>query len=131
VVHRVNSMPEKAKNEKLQLPGENRNPSGAPKNLPLSGLYAEFAGKVLPEERRIELGLAEGATFGDAVAAVLFAAAMKGSVAAARELREAVEGKANQRSSPVAAKGFEVLVTYEQPPLSKMMSADGPDEPHE
>jgi hypothetical protein len=127
-------MSEKSKPENSQLPwkpGENRNASDNSIKLPVSGLYAGFAGRVLPEERRIELGLAEGATWGDAVVAGLFAAAAKGSVQAAREIREAVEGKANRRSNPVAAKGFEVFVTYEQPPLSKMMSADGPDTPQE
>ena len=125
-------MSEKAKNENLQPPlgpDESRNPSGAPKNLPISGLYSEFALKALPEDLRIELDLAEGTTFGEALGACLFEAAIKGSVPAAREIREAVEGKANQRSNPVAAKGFEVLVRYEQPPLSKMMSADSPDVP--
>ena len=108
-----------------------RHPSGPSSNLPISGLYAEFAQKTLPDELRIELHLAEGANYGDALAAVVFGAAIKGSIAATREIREAVEGKANQRSNPVDAKRFEVLVTYEQPPLSKMMSADGPDAPQE
>jgi len=111
-------------------PGANRNPSGPPENLPISGLYAEFAQKFVREELRIELDLAKGATFGDAVAAVLFAAAIKGSIPAAREIREAVEGKSNQRSSRVAAEPIEVLVTYESP-LSQMMPKDSLDEPNE
>jgi hypothetical protein len=112
-------------------PGQNRNPSDTPKSLPISGLYAEFAQKPLPEELRTERNLEEGATFGDAVAAALFAAAIKGSVPAARELRESVEGKANQRRTAVAEEKFEVLVTYEKPPVLKMLPKGSPDAPHE
>jgi len=127
-------MPEKPTNENLQFPrrpGENRNPSCAPNKLPISGLYAEFARKTLPDELRLELHLAEGANYGNALARGLFDAAIKGSIPAAREIREAIEGKANQRPKPVGAESFEVIVTYEQPPLSQMLPADSSDAPHE
>jgi hypothetical protein len=54
-------------------------PNDTPNNLPISSLYAELAQKPLPEERRTELNLEGGATFGDAVGAALFAAASKGA----------------------------------------------------
>jgi hypothetical protein len=111
-------------------PGANRNPSGPPKDLPISGSCADLAGKLLPETLRTELNLEDGATFGDALAAVLFAAAIKGNIRAAREIREAIEGRANQRSNRVAAEPIEVLVKYE-PPLSQMMPKDSPDAPNE
>jgi hypothetical protein len=111
-------------------PRDNSNPSGLSKTLPISGLYAELAQKVLPEELRIELDLEEGATFGDAVGAALFAAAIKGSVPAARELRESIEGKANQRPHRTAAERIQIIVTYESP-LSKMMPKDSGDTPNE
>ena len=94
-------------------------------------MYAELAQKALPKELRMELHLAEGATYGDALAMVLFDAAIKGSIPAAREIREAIEGKANQRPKPVGAEGFDVIVTYEQPLLSQMLPADSSDAPHE
>jgi hypothetical protein len=111
-------------------PGENRNTSGPFENLPISSLYAELAQKPLPEELRIELKLEEGATFGDAVGAALFAAAIKGSVPAAHELRESVEGKANERRNPAAAGPITIHVEYE-PPLSKMMPKDSADKPND
>jgi hypothetical protein len=111
-------------------PDANRNPSGPPKDLPISGSCADLAGKLLPETLRTELNLEDGATFGDALAAVLFAAAIKGNIRAAREIREAIEGRANQRSNRVAAEPIEVLVKYE-PPLSQMMPKESPDGPNE
>ena len=112
-------------------PRDNRHSSGPPANLLISGSYAKLAQKALPEADRIALGLAEGATYNDGVAMVLFGAAMKGNVPAARELREGIEGRANQRLKPVGAESFEVVVTWEQPPLSQMLPADSPDAPHE
>ena len=64
--------------------------------------------------------MAEGATYGEALAMALFNAAIGGSVPAAHELRESVEGKANQRRNPVTEEKFEVVVSYE-PPLSRML----------
>jgi hypothetical protein len=124
-------MPGKGQIENLQLPSkpaENRNSSGPRNTLPISGLYAKLAQVPLPEEVRIELHLEEGATFGDALAAALFAAAIKGSVPAAHELREAIEGRANQRPKEVAGL-IEVHVVYD-PPLSKMMPKES-DTPNE
>jgi hypothetical protein len=48
----------------------------------------------LPERERKRLGLAPGATWFDGIAAAIIRAAVKGDVEAAREVREAIEGKA-------------------------------------
>jgi hypothetical protein len=117
-------MPEKTKNENLQVPSR--------QNLPISALYAEFAQRRVPEELRMELQLADGATYGDALTKFLFDAAIKErSVPAAREIRESVEGKANQRRTAVAEEKVHLLVSYEDPPLLKMMPKGSPDAPHE
>jgi hypothetical protein len=79
-------------------PGESGNPDGRPKNRPISNLYAEFAERPVPEKLRRALGLAKGATFAEAQTVSLFTAASNGNVQAAREIREGIEGKANERS---------------------------------
>jgi hypothetical protein len=48
----------------------------------------------LPERLRKQLGLRPGATWFDGMAGGMFRAAVSGDVAAAREIREAIEGKA-------------------------------------
>jgi len=111
-------------------PRQNRNPHDTPKILPISGSYAQFAEKILPEELRVDLDLAEGATYRDGLAAVLFRAAIKGSVRATHEIREGIEGRADQRRNPVAAGPITIHVEYE-PPLSKMMPKDSADTPNE
>jgi hypothetical protein len=123
-------MLEKPKNESVQLPcrpDENTDASGCPANLPISRLYVELAQKAVPEELRVEHHLAEGATYGEALAMALFNAAIGGRVTAAHEIREGVEGKANQRRNPVTAEKFELVVAYE-PPLSRMLSEGTTDE---
>jgi hypothetical protein len=126
-------MPEKPKNENVQLPcrrHENTNASRPPENLPISGLYASFALRAVPEELRTELHLPDGVTYVEALATVLFNAAIKGNVPAAREIRESVEGKASPRRNPEGPQKFEIIVTYESP-LLKMVPKDKPDAPHE
>jgi hypothetical protein len=126
-------MPEKPKNENVQLPcrpNDNTNASGPPENLPISGLYAKFAQRAVPEELKTELHLPDGVTYGEALAMALFKAAIKGSVLAAREIRESAEGKASTRRNPEGPQKFELLVSYE-PPLLAMVPKDNPDAPHE
>ena len=124
-------MRETSKSENVELqcrPDENTDGSGCPANLPISRSYLKQAQKAVPEELRVELHLAEGATYGEALAMALFNAAIGGSVPAAREVRESVEGKANQRRNPMA-RGYEVVVTYEkEPPLSQMLPAGTTDQ---
>ena len=126
-----NPMPEKGKTENLLLssqPEENKNLSGRRRDRPISDAYSEYAQKALPEELRVALHLGAGATFAQALAADLFAAASKGSVSAAREIREAIEGKADKRLSLVASGPVTIRVVYE-PPLIKMMPKDSPGSP--
>jgi hypothetical protein len=93
-------------------PGESGNPSGRPKKRPISDSYAEFAQRPLPEKLRRELGLQEGVTFAEAQTMSLFTAAAKGSVTAAREIREAIEGKANERWDPKVPENATIRVVY-------------------
>jgi|SRR5215469_277399 len=127
-------MSEKPKNENLQRqcrPNENANASGSPNQLPISSLYAELARRVVPEKLKMELHLEGVATYGEAVAMVVFNDALKGKVAAVREIRESIEGRANQRPKPVGAGKFEVIVSYEEPPLLKMLPQDSSDSTNE
>jgi hypothetical protein len=62
---------------------------------PLTAAFIRVGESKLPEHWRKKLGLWLGATWFDGLAAGMFRAAVKGDVAAARELREAIEGRAN------------------------------------
>ncbi len=97
-------------------PGQSGNLSGRPKKRPISDRYAERAEAALPEEERLKRGLPRGATYGDALAFDQFNAALNGRTEAAREIREAIEGKAAQREiSEPGKKDIEVHVRYEDP----------------
>jgi hypothetical protein len=65
------------------------------------------------EKLRRELDLREGATWADAIAAALAMAARKGSVAGARELREATEGKTSEGPKEIAGP-IKFMHIYEQ-----------------
>jgi hypothetical protein len=95
-------------------PGESGNPAGRPKRRPISDAYAEYLQRPVPEKLRSELDLWEGATFADAIAAGLVIAVCKGSVAAARELREATEGKAGDRPKEISGP-VNLRVIYDDP----------------
>src|SRR5215831_5506190 len=84
-------------------PGQSGNLSGRPRMQPISDRYAHIAEEKLPENIRKKLKLGPGATYGDAIALRTFQAA--GDIAATREIREAIEGKAairvtEERESP-------------------------------
>ena len=85
-------------------PGVSGNPGGRPRRRPISERYAELAELPLPKKDRIKHGLPEGATYGDALVAFVFKAALKGNPYAAREIREAIEGKTGQRRKKLPAK---------------------------
>jgi hypothetical protein len=78
-------------------PGKSGNPGGRPRKRPISGRYADVAEMKLPDDLQKVLHLPKGATFGDAIAMGQARAAIKGKTEAAREFREAIEGKATQR----------------------------------
>ena len=97
-------------------PGESGNLSGRPRKRAISDRYAERAETALPEEERVKRGLPSGATYGDALAFDQFNAALNGRTEAAREIREAIEGRAAQRmeiSEPVK-KDVHIRVCYEK-----------------
>jgi hypothetical protein len=75
-------------------PGKSGNPSGRPRRKPVSGRYEFMCEVPLPESIRKKLGLEAGATYGDALSLMQFRAALNGNTGAAREIREAIEGKA-------------------------------------
>jgi hypothetical protein len=64
---------------------------------PITDMYAEILELQLSYRERIKRGLRPGATWAHAIAFAMVKAAANGNVQAARELREAVEGKAPQR----------------------------------
>jgi uncharacterized protein DUF5681 len=91
-------------------PGQSGNPGGRPKKRPISDCYEELAERELPEKERIKHGLPKGATYGHALAIVMFKAALEGKSDAAREIREAIEGKAAQRQEIIDRAGGEIRV---------------------
>ena len=106
-------------------PGQSGNPSGRPKKRPLSSAYLEFAQRRLPEKLRRSLGLPEDATFAEALSEALFRSAINGSVSAARELREATEGKSEVRSGePSDDVEIQFKVVYEQTPRIRRPDPD-------
>lgn len=127
-------MPEKTKNDNMQLPcrpDEKTNATSSLTCLPISSQYLEFARRALPEELRMELELAKGAAYGEGLVKVMFDLAIKEkNVSAGREIRESIEGRAAQRRNPDGPQKFEVVVTYESP-LLKMVPKDNQDAPHE
>jgi len=95
--------------------GVSGNPGGRPKKRPISDRYAELTEVLLPERDRIKHGLPKGATYGDALALSVFKAALKGRTDAAREIREAIEGKAPQRiEAGPGSQEVTLRVHYEQ-----------------
>lgn len=84
-------------NLKPWKPGQSGNPGGRPKRRPISDAYEKVAGLKLPEDLRVKLGLPKGSLYRDAIAIQQIRAAIKGNSPAAKEIREAIEGKATQR----------------------------------
>lgn len=94
-------------------PGQSGNPGGRPNRRAISDRYAAMAELPLPEEERIKYGLPVGTTWGDALVIVMFKAALERNPYAAREIREAIEGKTGQRQEIINPQGIELRVTYE------------------
>jgi hypothetical protein len=96
--------------------GDVPNPKGVNRKRPITDRYFGRAEDPLPEKIRKKFKLEEGATWGDALALRQFSeAVMKGSTAAAKEIREAIEGKSPQRleiSGP-ERKEITIRVIYE------------------
>lgn len=83
-------------------PGVSGNPAGRPRKRQQSEAYEEWLREPLTAERIAKLRvdgikMKAGATNADVVALAMGNQAIRGNVNAARELREATEGKATQR----------------------------------
>ena len=89
-------------------PGQSGNPGGRPKKRPITDRYYEMAEEQIPEtlrskmQKSLGIKLPEGSTWGRIVTLRQFLQASglridSGSTRAAREIREAIEGKAPQR----------------------------------
>ena len=89
--------PKSLANLRKWAPGQSGNPSGGPRRRPISDRYAEMVETALPDDLRNAVGLPKGATYGDAIALSQARQAIKGKPEAAREIREAIEGKTCQR----------------------------------
>jgi Family of unknown function (DUF5681) len=92
-------------------PGQSGNPGGRPKKRPISERYLTVAELPVDEKLRKKLGLPIGATYADAGVVAQYNAMIRGNPSAAREIREAIEGKATHRleltgesGGPVATK---------------------------
>ena len=87
---------EHLKQYRWQSGGPSPNPGGRRKR-PITRRYQALAERPLPEELRLKLKQPEGTTYGDVVALAILTKAMTGDVSAAKEVREAIEGKSRQR----------------------------------
>lgn len=89
-------------------PGQSGNPSGRPKTKPITDRYHRIVETDLPDDVRRALGLPSGATFGDAIALAQARQAIKGETAAAKEMREAIEGRSMEQLD--VGKEFSVVI---------------------
>ncbi len=78
-------------------PGASGNPGGRPKTRPISAALDRIGTSELPERQRKRLALPKGSTWFDGVAIAMLYEAANGNPAAAKEVRESIEGKAPQR----------------------------------
>ena len=77
---------------------------------PITAALWHIGESKLPERQRKKLGLWPGATWFDAVAAAMFHAAANGNPEAAREIREAIEGKTPLRLELTGEAGGAIVV---------------------
>ncbi len=106
-------------NLKPWKPGQSGNPNGRPRKRPLSEAYDDWLRQPVSTDQIIKLReqgvrLPEDTTNADMVALSQGREAMSGNTNAAREMREAVEGKATQRFelSHTNDRAPEFLVVY-------------------
>jgi hypothetical protein len=81
----------------------------------MTDAYREISGMPVPEELRRKYKLREGITFAEACAQSIAAKVLNGNIAAARELREGAEGRANVRSKADVSGPIRILVRYADP----------------
>ena len=94
--------------------GVSGNAGGRPKKRPITERYQFIAELPLPESERRKMHLWKGVTYGDAAAIGTFLAAIEGQHSAAKEIREAIEGKSMQRIEVVGTSGGPVRVSLEE-----------------
>jgi hypothetical protein len=98
-------------------PGEVRNPLGINRGRIISDNHEQLAGEVIPESLRLKVNQKLGEDFlkqGDKFARLYaIRTAMQvisdGDIAAVREIREAIEGKAKQRVEVTGAEGAALM----------------------
>jgi hypothetical protein len=97
--------------------GVSGNPNGRPKKRPVSDRYAKLLELEVPPDLCIKLRIKKGTTFGDAIA---LRQALQAVVAKnhsfAKEIREAIEGKAPQRIEIASPEDGEIniVVRYDE-----------------
>ena len=99
-------------------PGQSGNPLGKPKRKPITDRYHEQLEVVAPRALSEELGLPPQATMADVIARRMAIRAVSGrqAVEAAREMREAVEGKSPTTVVDFSQKAVVVNVNYGRRP---------------
>jgi hypothetical protein len=110
-------------------PGQSGNPSGRPRKRPISDRYAAFAEMPLSEKQCRELGFAPGTTYGDAVTKNLYDSAINGKCAAAREIREGIEGRAAERREATAPEIINLHVVCDKAPTKRREDAENDSSP--
>jgi hypothetical protein len=89
--------------------------------MPISERYLIFAESPLPERERTLLDLPVGATWADGLVARQYRAAIQGEPGAAKEIREAIEGKAGNGAIRAVAQEINIRIV-EDPPITKMLN---------
>jgi hypothetical protein len=108
------------------------NPSGRPRRLPISDVYAKLAAEPVPPSirgilKRDGVTLPPDATLADALATRMFLRAIAGDCVAAKEIRESIEGKAGQRIEPRdAVDEIRLVVVESKAPLKNKRAATEP-----
>jgi hypothetical protein len=90
-----------------------RDPAAELSRMPISQRYLRFVERPLPERERKKLGLWKGATWGDALVFQQYNSALQGRSEAAREIREAIEGKSDEGIFSSADRQVEIRVVWD------------------
>jgi len=120
-------------------PGQSGNPRGRQPRRPLSEAHDNLLRQEIPQEmlRSLNLAVVNGvrkdmkilgphSTWADAIALAMVRTALRGDAPAAKELREAVEGKATQRIELLALEDrqIELSVVFEQSEFSRKFAPE-------
>ncbi|MFZ3329966.1 MAG: DUF5681 domain-containing protein [Candidatus Acidiferrales bacterium] len=109
-------------------PGQTGNPGGRPKKKPITDRYHRIVETELPDDIRRALDLPRGATFGDAIALAQARQAIKGETGAAKEMREAIEGRSITQADFEGKNGaITIIFDMPMPPSPVIQHAPQPD----